>query len=117
MRLAQCLRTTELLCLFDRVFLVRFDSHIYRRAETREPGRSPLAAEFPATERRGGSLNSSGVDSKRKWNQCDKFRPWTTAFLRQVLCECFPFPAGIAANRGHILGQAPSHLSLLPTVP
>lgn len=46
-----------------------------------------------------------------------KFRPWTTAFLRQVLCECFPFPAGIAATRGHISGQAPSHLFLPPTVP
>ena len=116
MRLAQCLRTTELLCLFDRVFLVRFDSHIYRRAETRGPGRSPLAAEFPATEepRRQLELERRGF---KKWNQSDKFRPWTTAFLRQVLCECFPFPAGIAANRGHISGQAPSHLSLLPTVP
>jgi hypothetical protein len=45
MRRAQCRRTTELLCLFNRVFLVRFDSHIYRRAETRGPGRRTKAGE------------------------------------------------------------------------
>ena len=70
-----------------------------------------------ATPNRARRIFNVAIEKVSEEGHNVKFRPWTTAFLRQVLCECFRFPAGIAATRGHISGQAPSHLFLPPTVP